>query len=620
MTDIFPQWLDHPSSTTFTYYGIRGSPRVPCKNMPHLQDSNWAPPTASRGNTRGGRSSAQSRVGQQGEYWMQGGQSRVDIYAAVDSWRSYSNDTNTLQSSIAGQTNLNASFDPFSQVFNAQAYGTRNTDQTPYRAQAPYHRSNVWYPNQVSTQTQDYQRPVGGAPHQPNLQWLQYAQRQLGPAPSHITPSEPVRLVPESARYHPYRVNNSHRFSNDLQERPQQAHQSAGGSWRGPRPTFVQQVPMRPNRGADRSRGYSASRDQTRASIEIDLAAPNRPRNGSDRRNYPRQSTPKREYIGPPPPPPPVASQAYLAQAYLQPEMLKEPRRLLVILDLNGTLILKPDFKNPNDIRIRPGAPQLLEYLFGHFSVMIFTSSQPHNAETVARALFSEVQYEKLVAIWARDKLDLTPAQYRGKVQVYKKLDKIWANNEIQASFLPTGTGKWDQTNTILVDDSHLKALQEPHNLLQVVEFTGKPNGLTRKAYNKREEQICQSLVMKLEVLKWQKDVSRLIWRWQTGKAEIPKLPGSNFFVDEKVDQKEQARKDLEAAMNLPTPQSPVTTDSEESEENGGSVLLRKDLEASFSPEQKRSESPVCEGVFKDLLAGGEVKARQMRTPESLDD
>ena len=151
-----------------------------------------------------------------------------------------------------------------------------------------------------------------------------------------------------------------------------------------------------------------------------------------------------------------------------------------------------------------------------------------------------------------------------------------------------------------------------------MTEFTGRKDGLAKKAYNRYEEQVCKSLIMKLEVLKWQSDVSRLIWRWQTGRAEIPKVPGSNFFVDEKVDQKEQARKDLEAAMNLPTPQSPMTTDSEDSEGEGVSVLPRKSLESSVSIDGRRSESPVDEAVFKDLLAGRGNARGGRPTPESL--
>jgi hypothetical protein len=283
---------------------------------------------------------------------------------------------------------------------------------------------------------------------------------------------------------------------------------------------------------------------------------------------------------------------------------------LLVILDLNGTLMLKPDFRRQDDIRVRPGAPKVLEYLFAHHVVMVYTSGQPHNAEKIARRLFSAEQYDQLAAVWARDKLDLTPAQYRDKVQVYKKLDKIWKTTEIQASFFPPGQGRWDQSNTILVDDSHLKALQEPHNLLQVPEFVNFNKitaGLKKKAFDRREEGICQSLVVKLEVLKWQDDVSRLIWRWQTGKAEIPRVPNSNVFVDEMVDQKEQARKDLEAAVNLPTPRSPETSDveSSEGEGEGGSVL----------PNERRSESPIDEAMFKELLERG--KKGGIPTPKS---
>ena len=270
--------------------------------------------------------------------------------------------------------------------------------------------------------------------------------------------------------------------------------------------------------------------------------------------------------------------------------------------------MLKPDFRRPDDIRVRPGAPKLLEYLFVNHVVMVYTSGQPHNAEKIARRLFSAEQYDQLAAVWARDKLDLTTAQYKDKVQVYKKLDKIWNTTEIQASFLPAGQGRWDQTNTILVDDSHLKAFQEPHNLLQVPEFVSFSKitaGLKKKAFGKREEGICQSLVIKLEVLKWQDDVSRLIWRWQTGKVDIPRVPNSNVFVDEMVDQKEQLRKDLEAAVNLPTPRSSETSDVESSEEEGGSVL----------PKERRSESPIDEAVFKELLGRG--KKGGMPTPES---
>lgn len=623
MADIFTQWLGSSSSTTSTYDDIQGSLGLPSEttNMSRFQDSNRAPFSGSSGNTRGNRSSTRGRGGHEGEYRTHQKPSQIDFYAAVDSWRSYSDGSNALQTNSVGQMNMGTGFDPYNQVFRGRPRENQHTVQNhhiPHNAY--YQRSNVWYPNQVPAQTLSYQqRSDNAAPDQHGAQWVQNSQGQADAPIAHVTQAQPMRSVPEGARYHPYRVDIAHRFSNDLHGR-QQAYNPPSGSWRATQPTFSYQIPMRPSRGAERPRGYASTRDQPHATREQDHTAKNHATIGPSnvRHNLARQNTPRRDFAGAAPPTPPVASQAYLAQAHLQPGELKTPRRLLVVLDFNGTLMLKPNYRKPNEFHIRPGATELLEYLFANHTVMAYTSGQPHNAEIVARGLFSKVQYDKLAAIWARDKLDLTQAQYRGKVQVYKKLDKVWKNNEIQASFFPPGSGRWDQTNTVLVDDSHLKALQEPHNLLQVTEFTGQRDGLHKKAYSNNEEQVCRSLIMKLEVLKWQNDVSRLIWRWQTGKAEIPKVPGSNFFVDEKVDQKEQARRDLEAAMNLPTPQSPMTTDSEGSEDEGLSLLPPKHLESSVSTDGRRSESPVDEVIFKHLLADRKNARGGRPTPESL--
>ncbi|KAH6698761.1 hypothetical protein EV126DRAFT_478649 [Verticillium dahliae] len=77
----------------------------------------------------------------------------------------------------------------------------------------------------------------------------------------------------------------------------------------------------------------------------------------------------------------------------------------------------------------------------------------------------------RLVAAWGRDKFDLTPADYVKRVQCYKRLQRIWADAAVQASH-PDGL-RWDQTNTVLVDDSLEKARSEPFNLLRIPEFFG---------------------------------------------------------------------------------------------------------------------------------------------------
>lgn len=149
---------------------------------------------------------------------------------------------------------------------------------------------------------------------------------------------------------------------------------------------------------------------------------------------------------------------------------------------------------------------------------MIYSSARPENVEAMVDALVSKKRAKDLAAIWGRDKLELTPEQYNEKLQVYKKLDKVWEDDRIQATC--PGKQRWNQTNTVLVDDSHLKALSQPHNLIQVTEFTKKKLNPQER---KREQEVVASVRAKLEELKWTLDVSRHILRWQTGQMEPPR-------------------------------------------------------------------------------------------------
>ncbi|KAF7504827.1 hypothetical protein GJ744_001693 [Endocarpon pusillum] len=217
------------------------------------------------------------------------------------------------------------------------------------------------------------------------------------------------------------------------------------------------------------------------------------------------------------PPPAPTATDLYLAQARLPVIRCAAPKKLLVVLDLNGTLLVRPNRMKPREFSIRPGVHQFLDYLFDHHIVMIYSSAQPDNVKAMVDALVSKKRAKALAAIWGRDKLDLTPEQYKKKLQVYKKLDKVWEDDRIQATC--SAKQRWNQTNTVLVDDSHLKALSQPHNLIQVTEFTKKK--LNRQE-RKREQEVVASVRAKLEELKWTLDVSRHILRWQTGQMEPP--------------------------------------------------------------------------------------------------
>jgi len=92
---------------------------------------------------------------------------------------------------------------------------------------------------------------------------------------------------------------------------------------------------------------------------------------------------------------------------------------------------------------------------------MIWSSAQPRNVLNMAKVCFGEEGMERLKAIWARDTLGLTPEEYSRKVQTVKDLNLIWKK-------MPS----FSMQNTILLDDSVLKAHLQPYNHLVLTEYT----------------------------------------------------------------------------------------------------------------------------------------------------
>lgn len=71
----------------------------------------------------------------------------------------------------------------------------------------------------------------------------------------------------------------------------------------------------------------------------------------------------------------------------------------------------------------------------------------------VCTRLFSRGQRDLLLGEWGRDTLGLTSAQYKERVQVYKRLDRIWGNANLQHSHPGYELGqRWGQHNTVLID------------------------------------------------------------------------------------------------------------------------------------------------------------------------
>ncbi|KAH7318707.1 HAD-like domain-containing protein [Stachybotrys elegans] len=165
---------------------------------------------------------------------------------------------------------------------------------------------------------------------------------------------------------------------------------------------------------------------------------------------------------------------AYFLQAQKPPSQLPEPRQILVVLDLNGTLLYRPNKRQPTKFIERPHAKDFMDYCLDTFTVAIWSSARPDNVNHMVAQLLTPEQRAKCVVVWARDKFGLDQADYDGRVQCYKRLSRIWADPEIQKSHPDADQGgRWDQSNTVLVDDSLEKARSEPCNLLEIPDFVG---------------------------------------------------------------------------------------------------------------------------------------------------
>lgn len=231
-----------------------------------------------------------------------------------------------------------------------------------------------------------------------------------------------------------------------------------------------------------------------------------------------------------------------MLQALKPPQKSPSRRPLLIILDLNGTLIFRKHRKLPPVFARRHGLDEFLDELTSKYSVMIWTSSKPPTLNAVCDKLFDGEKRKRMVALWGRDKFGLTPVQYNAKLQVYKELRKVWTAPEIQAVYpgnedvkpaappkrsggkhskksrkrqqagaFPPGQ-RWDQTNTILIDDSKLKALSEPFNILEIPEFTNDSNI--------DESDLFTKVLAKLDVLSRHDDVSKVLRQWNERVAQ----------------------------------------------------------------------------------------------------
>ena len=216
----------------------------------------------------------------------------------------------------------------------------------------------------------------------------------------------------------------------------------------------------------------------------------------------------------------PHASASYLGQSSREPERSSTPRPLLIVMDLNGTIVHRTGRHRIVTVH-RAGLQPFLKHMMQKYTVMIWSSAQAESVKKMCDSIMSHPVQAGLVAIWSRDKFGLTSAQFSQKVQVYKRLETVWEDQTVQSSHPDFHTGgRWDQTNTVLVDDSALKAVCQPHNLVKVPEFVGQDE---YKSFPLKQIQIY------LEKARWYTDIStylrkfpfQVLDRWVNERATL---------------------------------------------------------------------------------------------------
>ncbi|BCS02346.1 NIF domain protein [Aspergillus luchuensis] len=276
-----------------------------------------------------------------------------------------------------------------------------------------------------------------------------------------------------------------------------------------------------------------------------------RPGSSSKARASPRPRS--KNFESPTPPKRALPTPAYLEQSSKPAKRNSWKQPLLVILDLNGTLVHRPDRYMPPRFKRRAGLDIFIQTLMQKYKVMIWSSARPPTVDGICRQLFINDSRTQIVAEWHREHFNLTPQQYDAKIQVYKTLSTVWADEKVQASYpSPESLGssvpgtfqktRWDQTNTILIDDTRLKASSEPSNLLEIPTFDGHSGAEDAATLTK--------VLQMLEELSLHEDVSQVLHKWYNS---IPKT--GNLCLDIKLqDDAEAQQQQTETTQQQPQP------------------------------------------------------------------
>ncbi|KAI8823076.1 NLI interacting factor-like phosphatase-domain-containing protein [Fimicolochytrium jonesii] len=179
-------------------------------------------------------------------------------------------------------------------------------------------------------------------------------------------------------------------------------------------------------------------------------------------------------------------------------------KEFLLVLDVNGTLlerITKTEKKmareNPfcppqpcfhflrQKCYLRPYLDTFLNRIFQDYAIASWTSACPRNAMLMFTEVFRHHQ-EALVFGWDRLKCQVASKSHVGK----KDLERFWNDPEANPG------GRWNERNTILIDDTAGKASFTPRNGLHLPTFT-----VTNRNVDPAADTVLLSLLKYLEDL-----------------------------------------------------------------------------------------------------------------------
>ncbi|KAB2020550.1 hypothetical protein ES319_D07G076000v1 [Gossypium barbadense] len=148
------------------------------------------------------------------------------------------------------------------------------------------------------------------------------------------------------------------------------------------------------------------------------------------------------------------------------------PRKKLLVLDLNGILVdvVQQPKRKPNTrvdgkgVFFRPFCVEFLEFCFKTFNVGIWSSRVNRNMTKMIGLLLRKQWKRELFFCWDRKLCTITKfktLENEEKPLVLKELRKLWDRCLPE---LPWRKGDYDESNTLLLDDSPYKALRNPAN------------------------------------------------------------------------------------------------------------------------------------------------------------